>query len=125
MATASLEHMNVTIAKPLKMAQTLCAVFGWEIRWQGKTENGGEYLHVGNEGTYLSMSESSDLTAEPVKPYSADRAINHIGIVVDDLGATRNQILAAGLQIADENAIAPGRRIYFFIQGLEFEAVQY
>ena len=122
---ATLEHLHITAAQPDEFARTLCELFDWKVRWQGESIEGGYTVHVGDERSYLALYRPPELKGEPVQPYVADRAINHIGVLVDDLAAVRRRIVKAGLEVDHENAIAPGQWIYFFVHGVEFEVVEY
>ena len=125
MNAAILEHLNITVEKPVELAQELCYLFGWKVRWEGDSLEKGYSVHVGGESSYLALYTPAKLTGEPVPPYRSDRAMNHIGVVVEDLEETRKVVLDAGLIIGDENEVPPGRRFYFHLHGIEFEAVEY
>lgn len=52
--------------------------------------------------------------------------MNHLGVVVDNLGAAEEVVLAAGLEPFNHADYEPGRRFYFFDwDGIEFEVVSY
>ncbi len=122
---ATLEHLNITAAHPDEFARVLCELFEWKVRWQGESIYGGYTVHVGDESSYLALYRPPELKGEPVQPYFADRAVNHIGVLVEDLAEVRQRALAAGLEIHNENEIEPGKRIYFYVHELEFEVVEY
>lgn len=125
MKAAIVEHLNITVEKPVELAQALCELLGWKVRWQGDSKDNGYTVHVGSEHSYLALYTPPKLTGEPVEPYLSDRAMNHIGVVVDDLDEIKQMVLNSNIAIHNENDTAPGRRFYFHLHGIEFEAVEY
>jgi len=123
-----LEHANITVQDPDKMAEELCNLFGWRVRWAGQSTLGGRTVHVGNEHAYLSLYnsiEESDESAE-LSSYSRDNGLNHIGLVVDDLDAIEARVVGAGYKTYLHGNYEPGRRFYFSLTGgLELELVSY
>jgi catechol 2,3-dioxygenase-like lactoylglutathione lyase family enzyme len=119
------EHVNITVRDPAKLATLCCDLFGWHVRWQGHSALGGDTIHVGNENCYLAIY------TDPTKEYGDDsfkkgRPLNHIGIVVDDLDAVEAKVKAAGLAPFSHDDYEPGRRFYFYdFDGIEFEIVSY
>jgi len=52
--------------------------------------------------------------------------LNHIALVVDDLGAVEKRVRAEGLEPHNYGDYAPGRRFYFHdTDGVEYEVVSY
>ena len=52
--------------------------------------------------------------------------LNHVGVVVDDLEATEQAVIAAGLEPFNHGNYEPGRRFYFLDgDGVEYEVVSY
>lgn len=125
MKAGILEHLNITVEKPHELAQALTHLFDWKIRWEGESLDNGYTVHVGGEHSYLALYTPEKLTGEPIPPYQSDRAMNHIGVLVEDLDEVRARVVNAGLIIDDENENPPGRRFYFHVQGIEFDVVQY
>ena len=124
---AALEHVNVTVADPEKTAALMCAVFGWRIRWSGPAKSGGRTVHVGEDDTYLAVYAWPQ---GPVSPASQDArsvgALNHVGVVVDDLATVEARVVAAGLEPFNHGAYEPGRRFYFKDgDDIEYEVVSY
>jgi hypothetical protein len=123
--TGFVEHVNVTARDPAKLAALCCDLFGWHIRWQGKSALGGDTIHVGTESHYLAIY------TDPAKKYDDDtfkkgRPLNHIGIVVGDLDAVEAKVMLAGLKPYSHDDYEPGRRFYFYdFDGIEFEVVSY
>jgi catechol 2,3-dioxygenase-like lactoylglutathione lyase family enzyme len=132
MRTGFIEHVNVTVSQPERSARLFESLFGWHVRWQGPARDGGTVIHVGDEANYLAVY------AEPVSPEraweggSADRGwpkgapLNHVGILVEDLDAVEQRVVAAGLVPFSHGDYEPGRRFYFMDwDGIEFEIVSY
>jgi len=125
----TLEHANITVLDPDGLAEKLCGLFDWHIRWAGSSIYGGRTVHVGNDQFYLALynvydkvnAEDSDLGS-----YERENGLNHIGLLVDDLDAMEARVLNAGYKSHSHGDYEPGRRFYFTVEGgLEFEMVSY
>jgi len=126
MSEAYLEHANITVSDPDKTAQLLVDLFQWHVRWSGESIYGGRTVHVGGEQSYLALYRQQTTLAQAQDSYSLEHGLNHLAIVVDDLDATENAILARGFQTRSHGDYEPGRRFYFEDgDGLEFEVVSY
>jgi hypothetical protein len=55
MMIGRLEHLNVTAANPQALADVLCRLFDWHIRWQGSSIHDGQSIHVGGEDSYIAI----------------------------------------------------------------------
>lgn len=120
------EHVNMTVSDPVKTAQMLCDLFDWNIRWQGPSLGGGHTVHVGTEAGYVALYSVG--TPQPLegRSYAHIGAVNHLGILVDDLDKTEVRILASGIQTHSHQEYEPGRRFYFFDHdNVEYEVVSY
>lgn len=123
---AVLEHVNITVADPDAAANLLVKLFGWKVRWAGEAIHDGRTVHVGGEDSYVAL-----FTAEPESPaiedkYFRRRALNHIGVVVDDLDAVEAKVVEAGFVPHSHRDYEPGRRFYFDDgEGVEYEVVSY
>ncbi|MEM6748263.1 MAG: VOC family protein [Pseudomonadota bacterium] len=125
-AKAVLEHANLTVRDPKATADMLVQLFGWRIRWEGPSLLGGYTVHVGNDDDYLAVYAPTE-PREPAKGglYQLG-ALNHIGIVVDDLDAAEERVKALGFEPHNHGDYEPGRRFYFHDHdGVEFEVVSY
>ena len=95
MGVGRLEHVNITVSDPEKMAAMLGEFFGWKVRWKGPSMMGGLSVHVGEEDTYLAV-----YSREPGKPlgkaFTKGAPMNHIGVLVDDLDAVEGQRAQVG-----------------------------
>ena len=122
---ARLEHLNITVSDPQATAAWIARVFGWKIRWQDPSMLGGHTIHVGNDEDYLALYTNDEVQAADPK-FSKSKPLNHVGVVVDDLDAVEEQVVAAGLTPFSHDDYEPGRRFYFFDwNGIEFEVVSY
>lgn len=125
MKTGRIEHVNMTVTDPQRSAQLMQDLFGWKIRWQGPSMLGGHTIHVGNDEDYLALYTNDEVQAADPK-FSKSKPLNHVGVVVDDLDAVEEQVVAAGLTPFSHDDYEPGRRFYFFDwNGIEFEVVSY
>lgn len=126
MKQARFEHVNLTVLDPDATAQRLVDLFGWTVRWAGSSIHGGRTVHVGTGDDYLAL-----YTLDGTEPLGGDSyhvrlAVNHIGVVVEDLDAMQARVEAAGFEPYSFQDYEPGRRFYFRDgEGLEFEVVAY
>jgi catechol 2,3-dioxygenase-like lactoylglutathione lyase family enzyme len=125
MTTGKLEHVNISVTDPKRSAELMRDLFGWRIRWEGEGMLGGYTIHVGNDDDYLAIYTNDDIAAaDPT--FEKSKPLNHVGIVVDDLDAVEEKVIAAGLEPFSHADYEPGRRFYFFDwNGIEFEVVSY
>ena len=126
MRVAKFEHVNVTVANPDRTAAMLCDLFGWHVRWKGPSKAGGYTIHVGTEEDYVALYALPDQQKARRDSYHITGAINHFGILVDDLDATEQKILAAGIETHSHQTYDPGSRFYFHDHdGIEWEVLSY
>lgn len=126
MTQSQLEHVNVTVSDPLQTANRLCALFDWEIRWQGAAKNGGHTVHVGSKDTYLAVYSQGTTPATQGSSFDLRGGLNHIGIVVDDLNHIEARVIKAGYTPHSHADYEPGQRFYFDDEDeIEFEVVSY
>lgn len=125
MKTGRIEHVNMTVTDPQRSAQLMQDLFGWKIRWEGPAMLGGHTIHVGNDDDYLALYTNDEVRSNDPK-FAKSKPLNHVGVVVDDLDAVEEQVVAAGLTPFNHGDYEPGRRFYFFDwNGIEFEVVSY
>ncbi len=125
MSASRLEHVNVTVTDPNRIAALMEALFGWHVRWRGPARDGGHTIHVGSDDHYIALYTGRDV-AYTDADFAKGRPLNHIGVEVDDLDAVEARCVAAGLKPFNHADYAPGRRFYFFDpDGIEFEVVSY
>lgn len=127
MTNATLEHVNITVTDTRSIAEFLCKVFDWHIRWQGPSLDGGHSIHVGSDNSYLAIYETGERPKERAASKYAERgSLNHVGVVVDDLIATEKKVIDAGFEPHDHQDYEPGLRFYFDgPDDIEFEVVSY
>lgn len=127
MTSARIEHTNFTASDADATAAQLCELFGWHVRWAGPSLGGGRSVHVGNDTDYLAVYTPASLKGDnDFSNYDRPGGLNHIGIVVEDIEATEERILAAGIETFNHADYEPGRRFYFRnADGIEFEVVSY
>ncbi|MDX8353436.1 VOC family protein [Cognatiyoonia sp. IB215182] len=127
---AQLEHINITVSDPKKTAAMLSALFGWKTRWEGTVMDGAGYtVHVGNDDSYLAVysgAKPDQIMPKADASYMTRGAINHVGVVVDDLDVVEEKVIAMGFEPTSHADYEPGRRFYFLDHdGVEFEIVSY
>ncbi len=120
------EHVNMTVADPKRTAQMLCELFDWKIRWQGPSLSTGFSVHVGTETGYVALYSPGTAKKPNNESYQLIGAVNHLGILVDDLDATEARVKAAGIATHSHQVYDPGARFYFHDHdGIEYEVVSY
>ena len=126
MTAARLEHVNVTVSDLDRTTEMLATLFGWHTRWRGAAINGGETAHVGREDEYLAIFQPKASSAPTDDNYTTTGGLNHIAVVVSDLDATEQAVIASGFKPVNHADYEPGRRFYFHDHdGIEFEVVNY
>ncbi len=126
MAAGILEHANFSVSDPQKTADMLCTIFDWRIRWSGASIHDGHTIHVGGQDSYLAIYARDGMRNAAPNDYKTVGAMNHIGVVVEDLDAAEARVLDAGFQTTNHGDYEPGRRFYFHDHdGIEFEVVSY
>ena len=119
-----LEHVNLTVSDVDRSAGFYGDLFGFRLRWRGKTADGAEAAHVGDDRCYLALFQARR-PGRPPRDY-AGVGLNHFGFVVDDLGAMKRRLASHGISPHSEQAYDPGRRLYFLDpDGIEVELVEY
>ncbi len=127
---AHLEHVNITVSDPEKTAGMLAELFGWKTRWEGAAMDGAGYtMHVGSDDSYIAIYSGSDpeqTVPKADESYQTRGAMNHIGVVVDDLDGIEKKVIALGFRPTSHADYEPGRRFYFHdADGVEFEVISY
>ena len=129
MVSGRIEHANLTVTDPEKSAALFEGLLGWEERWRGKSQLGGDTIHVGAPGNgadYLALYTNEDVRADHRRRYSKGQPLNHIGLLVDDLVTAESVVKGAGLEPFGHDDYEPGQRFYFFDwDGIEFEIISY
>lgn len=55
MSALRLEHVNVTVSDPERVAALLQDLFDWRVRWRGPAASGGHTIHVGADDFYVAL----------------------------------------------------------------------
>ncbi|MEL6737405.1 MAG: VOC family protein [Pseudomonadota bacterium] len=125
MPKGMIEHTNLSVTQPERSADLFKTMLGWEERWRGQSQMGGETIHVGqpgNGGSYMALYTSEAVAGD----FSKGQPLNHVGLLVDDLAAAERVVVEAGLTPFGHDDYDPGERFYFFDwDGIEFEVVSY
>ncbi len=120
---ARLEHINISVSDPDRTAALLARLCAWHERWRGPSQMGGWTIHIGSEHDYIALYQDD---GPPSGPFAKGQPLQHIGLVVADLAAAEQVLIAAGLQPFNHMDYAPGRRFYVLDwDGIEWEMVSY
>jgi len=120
------EHVNMTVSDPHKTAKMLCDLFGWKVRWQGPSKNNGLTVHVGTDDAYVALYTVGKPENLGERSYASAGAVNHLGILVDDLDAAEARVTAMGIKTHSHQVYDPGARFYFHdSDDIEYEVVSY
>ncbi len=126
MKPAMFEHVNVTVSDPKKTAAMLVDLFDWHVRWEGPSKYDGYTVHVGTDDEYIALYALPKQQRLDEESYYRTGAVNHFGILVDDLDAAEQRILKSGLKTHSHQTYDPGSRFYFHDHdGIEWEVVSY
>tara|TARA_B100000787_G_C16113357_1_gene259137 strand:- start:483 stop:857 length:375 start_codon:yes stop_codon:yes gene_type:complete len=124
MIKIQLERVNFTVSDPGKTAAWMRQVFEWPVRWQGAALGSGQSVHVGGEVSYIALYCSNAAPASD--SYNCLSGLNHIGVVVDDIGKVETRVQKVGFTPHSHADYTPGRRFYFNDHdGIEYEVVLY
>lgn len=120
-----IEHVNMTVSNPDRSAALMTALFGWKERWRGPAQNAGFTIHVGGEQAYIAFYTGPD-GQHADSQFQKGEPLNHVGVLVEDIDAVEQRVIAAGLAPFSHGDYDPGRRFYFFDHdGIEFEVISY
>lgn len=122
-----MEHANITVGnleRSIKFFQTAFPDF--KVRGGG-SNNGKNWVHVGNDITYLALNSHIDQDIDHHDKDYDKNGYNHIGFVVDDVASIAKRLLSAGFKRDYPKQIEKFRiRDYFADDdGNEFEFVEY
>lgn len=126
--TVRMEHANLCVRDVDAMLRFLQTAFpNFRIRADHTDDDGSRWVHVGNDETYVALTEAWEPGERPFEAYSGLPGINHLGFEVDDADALRERMLAAGFEESTvPNSHSHRRRVYFLDpEGNDWEFVQY
>ena len=123
-----MEHANITVKSIDEAVRFLKLVFPeFENRGERKSD-AKRWLHFGTPDTYIALEEVFEETTSDRKT-SRDPGVNHIGFVVEDIGALTEKTARAGFRTGEVMAEGEGpyrKRVYIFDGvGNEWEFVEY
>lgn len=123
MAAARLEHVNIRVSDPDRTAAFLAELTGWKERWRGPAIDDGWTIHLGGAFDYIALYTPKE---GATGPFPKGAPLQHVGIVVDDLDAAEQVVIAHGYTPFSHADYDPGRRFYFYDgDGIEFELISY
>ncbi|MEP0392098.1 MAG: VOC family protein [Erythrobacter sp.] len=129
MALGRIEHANLTVTNPERSAELFKNLLGWEERWRGESQLGGNTIHVGapgNGANYMALYTNEEVHSEAGRRHTKGQPLNHVGLLVDDLAAAETVVIQAGLEPTSHGNYDPGQRFYFVDwDGIEFEVISY
>ncbi len=123
-----LEHANLCVRDVEAIKQFLQTAFpDFKVRGGGIAKNGKPWMHFGTDETYIALTEATQDTDKPWKPYTGTPGVNHLAYVVDDVDALEQRMINAGYFNSTVNNKHPHRkRVYFHDpEGNDWEFVQY
>ena len=84
-------------------------------------------VHVGNDDTYIALSEATVESPGKREPYKGEPGVNHLGFEVDDVEAVRSRLQGGGYRDSTiPNSHPHRKRVYFYDpEGNDWEFVQY
>ncbi|MGH1471800.1 MAG: VOC family protein [Cellvibrionaceae bacterium] len=130
-----LEHINIRVPSIEKTQRFLQAAFpDFRVRGSGPNTTYGYWAHIGNDETYIAMSQSQKPGNEldiQISEYHYDDPFRlmHIGYVVSDIDAVRQRLNDSGYTPVDLDDLSSHpyrKRVYYFDEnGIEWEFIQY
>ena len=126
--TTKLEHANLCVDDidgMIKFLQT--ALPDFIIRHDETGINGDRWVHIGNDTTYIALSNSTQKESSDWVPYSGRSGVNHLGYMVDNAEQVRSRLLATDyIESTIENNHPFRKRVYFYDhEGRDWEFVEY
>ncbi len=83
-----LEHANLTVRDIDGMIRFLQTAFPeFRVRGEGKNRDGGRWVHVGTDQTYIALSPAKREPEQHWMPYQGAPGVNHLAYEVDDVEA--------------------------------------
>ena len=123
-----MEHANLCVRDVDSMVRFLQTAFpDFRVRGSGKNKKCAEWMHVGNDETYIALSPATTDIERSWKPYSGSPGVNHLAYEVDDVDALHERLTAGGYRESTvPNAHPHRKRVYFNDpEGNDWEFVQY
>src|SRR2546430_17199824 len=79
----SLEHANLTVRDIDGMIRFLQTAFPeFRVRGEGKNRDGGRWVHVGTDQTYIALSPAKPAQEQQLMPYHSAPGVTHLAYEV-------------------------------------------
>ncbi len=123
-----MEHANLCVRDVDAMVRFLQTAFPeFRVRGLGKNKKGEEWMHFGNDETYIALSPATTELDRPLRPKAGSPGVSQLAYEVDDVDALHERLTAEGYR---ESAVSDGhpqrRRVYFSDpEGNDWEFIQY
>jgi hypothetical protein len=118
-----IEHANLTVPdidEAIKFISIVAPDF--KVRRDEKPENWNRWVHIGNDEFYFALQESQ-IGASPEYPRKAyeNFGVNHIALVVTNLGDIESNLVKAGYKRSIETPKEQFRKRLYFFDNFHFE----
>jgi hypothetical protein len=131
MNTSRLEHLNVTLTDLDRATRALQAVLPqWSVRGAGTWDDGAghrvDWRHVGDDFQYIALYQTPP--GHALEASGGRSALNHLGLVVDDLDAALARLRAVGIPLDHIGGSTAHRRSAYVViepERLQIELVAY
>ncbi len=123
-----LEHANLIVRDVDALLRFLTtALPDFAVRGEGRNTDGTRWVHIGNEDSYLALTQAAHDPGHPFEAYAGEPGTNHLSFVVDDAEALHARMTAAGYRDSTPANAHPHRRRVYFLddEGRDWEFVQY
>lgn len=120
-----LEHANITFNDLQGAIEFFTTAFPhFKVRGGGKADR--EWVHLGDETTYLALNQTTSSQDNMVKNYNRI-GINHLAFTVEDVAEIANRLLTKGYKRDYPTQIEKYRIREYFAdkEGNEYEFIQY
>ncbi|MGI1679188.1 MAG: VOC family protein [Cellvibrionaceae bacterium] len=131
----TIEHINIRVPSIIKTQHFLKAAFpDFKVRGSGSSKTYGYWSHIGNDDTYIALSQSQKPEEEKntkVTDYQYDDKFRlmHIGYVINDIKSLIQRLSDSGyspVDLDDLQSHPHRKRIYYFDgNGVEWEFIEY
>ena len=120
-----MEHANISVKNIDRTVHFFKTAFP-HFKIRGGGDETRKWLHIGDNLTYIALSQASTETTIHEKNYN-ETGINHIGFVVEDVEKIANRLLSEGFKrdYPKQNEKYRIRDYFTDGEGNEYEFVQY
>ena len=67
-------------------------------RWEGETQDNGYSIHIGDTDSFIAIYKPGPKIVPYQRSYAMSGHVNHVGIVVDDLGEIEKRVRLVGFE---------------------------